>query len=184
MDRIYYFSTGDFQSWFEPGVKSNIARVFMGHDRDSLNNSTIPLSQCKLTRDVCLLTPDSYAQIDDSNNISFAQYKANPAVLEGDPNDADNGILNISVPTEMSIDPDNVRRLMCENVGEFRIEWTYGFDLTGALIWQPQGTGSAWITCGPDSSNWPKAIKFTFTLYDSKGILDGGRRFTHIVYLD
>ena len=35
----------------------------------------------------------------------------------------------------------------------------------------------------PDISDWPKALKFTFTLYDSKGILKGGRTFTHIVYI-
>ncbi len=29
-----------------------------------------------------------------------------------------------------------------------------------------------------------RALKFTFTLYDSKGILTNGRTFTHIVYLD
>jgi prepilin-type N-terminal cleavage/methylation domain-containing protein len=29
-----------------------------------------------------------------------------------------------------------------------------------------------------------RALKFTFTLYDSKGILTEGRTFTHIVYLD
>jgi type II secretory pathway pseudopilin PulG len=28
------------------------------------------------------------------------------------------------------------------------------------------------------------ALKFTFTLYDSKGIISGGKTFTHIVYLD
>lgn len=30
---------------------------------------------------------------------------------------------------------------------------------------------------------YPKALKFTFTLYDSKGIIKDGRIFTHIVYL-
>ncbi|MFC1780698.1 Tfp pilus assembly protein FimT/FimU [Planctomycetota bacterium] len=29
-----------------------------------------------------------------------------------------------------------------------------------------------------------RALKFTFTLYDSKGIIEEGRTFTHIVYLD
>jgi hypothetical protein len=29
-----------------------------------------------------------------------------------------------------------------------------------------------------------RALKFTFTLYDSRGILKEGRTFTHIVYLD
>jgi hypothetical protein len=29
-----------------------------------------------------------------------------------------------------------------------------------------------------------RALKFTFTLYDSRGIIREGRTFTHIVYLD
>ncbi|RKY12709.1 MAG: hypothetical protein DRP65_00335 [Planctomycetota bacterium] len=31
---------------------------------------------------------------------------------------------------------------------------------------------------------FPQALKFTFTLYDSKGIFKEGKTFTHIVYLD
>ena len=31
---------------------------------------------------------------------------------------------------------------------------------------------------------FPKAIKFTFKIYDSKGIIANGQKFTHIVYLD
>ena len=34
-----------------------------------------------------------------------------------------------------------------------------------------------------ESANWPRAIRFTFTLYDSRGIIENGRTFTHIVYL-
>ena len=30
---------------------------------------------------------------------------------------------------------------------------------------------------------WPKAIKFTFTLYDSNRVIKSGRTFTHIVYI-
>ncbi|MHC4461516.1 MAG: PilW family protein [Planctomycetota bacterium] len=33
------------------------------------------------------------------------------------------------------------------------------------------------------SDFYPEALKFTFTLYDSKGIIENGRRFTHIVYI-
>ena len=34
------------------------------------------------------------------------------------------------------------------------------------------------------SGFFPDAFKFTFTLFDSKGIIEKGRTFTHIVYLD
>ena len=36
---------------------------------------------------------------------------------------------------------------------------------------------------GKDFSSYPKAIKFTFRLYDSKSIIKEGREFTHIVYI-
>ncbi len=31
---------------------------------------------------------------------------------------------------------------------------------------------------------FPKALKFTFTIFDSKGIIENGKTFTHIIYLD
>jgi hypothetical protein len=31
---------------------------------------------------------------------------------------------------------------------------------------------------------FPVAVKFTFRLYDSKGVIEGGREFTHIIYLE
>jgi hypothetical protein len=31
---------------------------------------------------------------------------------------------------------------------------------------------------------YPEAFKFTFIVHDSKGIIEGGRKFTHIVYLE
>ena len=34
-----------------------------------------------------------------------------------------------------------------------------------------------------ESGFYPRALKFTFTLYDSKGIIKNGKEFTHIVYL-
>lgn len=41
---------------------------------------------------------------------------------------------------------------------------------------------------GPDKAFgagfYPAAFKFTFTVHDSKGIIQGGRKFTHIVYLE
>ncbi len=36
----------------------------------------------------------------------------------------------------------------------------------------------------PFAGFFPRALKFTFRIYDSKGIIKGGRTFTHIVYLE
>ena len=187
MDRIYFFTIGDFQSWdryeYEHDkfkyAKSNIARVFWGHSSESLTgvdaaDRIVFLSECRLARNALLLTPktDSTEAVPiDCSNISFAQCKADLSNLE-EPDD----VLNNSVSL---VDPNNFGSFVCEGVGEFRIEWTNGdFDTTGCIKWEPGGR-----TWEPNNTK-PKAIKFTFTLYDSKGILKEGRRFSHIVYID
>jgi type II secretory pathway pseudopilin PulG len=184
MDRIYYITTGDFQSWFDAGTRHNAARVFWGHNRDSLNNADwrnlkfTPLDKCRLAMDCLLLTPEPETTPvpDDCNKVSLVEFVSDQK--------GDRAVLDNSVPAKFvvstAVDP-NVRQILCENVGEFKIEWIdeavslYEGDYT--LNWL---SGSkAW---GP-ADEWPNAIKFTFTLYDSKEILKGGRRFTHIVYL-
>jgi len=58
-------------------------------------------------------------------------------------------------------------------------------------VWYPRGPaifGKRQITTlSGDFNAIPglgRALKFTFTLYDSRGLVKGGRTFTHIVYLD
>ncbi len=190
MDRIYFFTTGDFQSWEQyineydtlTFAKSNIARVFLGHDSNSLSNDNITLSECSLARDVVLLTPQnpditSITLPEDCRDLSFAQCKSLTDVndLISFVEDSNNQyILDVSV--EMDIEHGDIRRLFCENIGEFEITWSRGeIDSDGKFIWWPGNLG-------PNDS-MPIAIKFAFTLYDSKRILKDGRRFTHIVYL-
>ncbi len=73
------------------------------------------------------------------------------------------------------------------------------FNVPGASAWFPAGLYN-WYPIGDDNLKkanpdgvivpddfdpkfFPRALKFTFTLYDSKGIIKGGREFTHIVYI-
>jgi len=210
-DRLYYFSTGDFQSWFDQDVRSNIARVYFGHDSDSLNDNNIPVSKWNLARDVVLLTPGTPPFVDYAD-ISYADCKVDLIGVLEDPND----VLSGGVVVDIGNDANDVRRLMCENVGEIVIEWTDG------TRYPPPDNSLAWfglsvskrrgdpprISADPNYATiedidpiipptyykaswtpetlkryWPKALKFTFTLYDSKGILEKSRTFTHIVYL-
>jgi prepilin-type N-terminal cleavage/methylation domain-containing protein len=108
--------------------------------------------------------------------------------------------------------PTNVHMLLCEGVGEFTIQ-VWG-DPRGGPRWYPQtefsGNGiidapadtDFNVTAGnlPDTNNliytfyhpstgafstqFGRALKFTFTLYDSRGVFKEGKKFTHIVYLD
>jgi prepilin-type N-terminal cleavage/methylation domain-containing protein len=193
MDRLYYFTTGDFQATNFPQIRNNVARIFLGHDRDSLMdaNGVYFLDKCRLARDVLIFTPES-STLEDMLGAPFtySSYAAN----------SDANFINIistSVDTSVAINNiGNARRVFTENVGEFKIEWSLGGKfrqgyysiipgltidntISDTLVWYTGG--SAWSPLGV--LPWPKALKFTFTLYDSKEIIKGGRTFTHIVYL-
>lgn len=223
-DRLYYFSAGDFQSWFDSNIRSNMARVYFGHDRASLDDvDVVVVSKWNLARDVILLTP-GYSSA-DCNDTSYAERKAD---LLGTLFDAFL-LLDLGIPIDIETDPDDVRRLMCQNAGAMQIEWTDGTKYpppNNSLAWfgldMPRTYGDLpdilpdtaygdiefipperetfymafWIPVtsygddlpwdwpmGVPREYWPKALKFTFTLYDSKGTLKGGRTFTHIVYI-
>ena len=105
-------------------------------------------------------------------------------------------------------DPNSIHMLLAEGVGEFKVQvW-----LEPEQRWYPEvdpdGNGNLTDTdfvfdpgdptrldvdnlvpgrllFGEDViNNISPALKFTFTLYDSRGIFPEGRTFTHIVYLD
>ena len=180
MDSIYYLTTGDFQSWFDdtsnPDVsypRSNAARIYFGHDSDSLVSKYF--SKWSLVRDVLpvvpgIVPPNQFAW----TNESFSEFRI-------DPNSVDkryNTLISNSIPINIKTDPDSIRSLLCKNAGELQISWTDGTIVNNSIQWK--NISEQW---NPWRTDWPKAIKFTFTLYDSKGILKGGRPFTHIVYL-
>jgi len=128
-------------------------------------------------------------------------------------------------------DPNSIHMLLCEGVGEFKIQgwydagrrWLPEVDIDGPgplpdsdFFWLSPGVldpdhvpgvlypsraapGGAYGGVningigygGPldetDFNRIPglgRALKFTFTLFDSKGVIKQGRTFTHIVYLD
>lgn len=190
-DRVCYFSTGDTQAWKVSNVRSNITKVYFGHDYRSLDDTTFPASEWSLARDAKLITP-FFSDI-DADNISYADLKANVPATVFDVNN----LLITGIPIDIQTDPNDVRGLMCRNVGEIKIEWTNGLKVPGdIMLWfgllLPSGVGfpvevlgppyiATWTPLTPEQY-WPKALKFTFKIYDSKGILKQGRTFTHIVY--
>lgn len=181
MCRIYFFTTGDFQSWYPPYIRSNVARVFWGHDANSLVNRNRYQSEFSFVRDVNLLTPTQTAG--DCIGISLSKFLGEIWKIErGEPNVAPekpNTVCSGSFAIDLVNHPDNdMRRLMCENVGNLKVEW-----------WDDNPTSLGWNSSKNSVMTWnpgdikPRALKFNFTLYDSKGIIKGGRRFSHIVYL-
>ncbi len=57
------------------------------------------------------------------------------------------------------------------------------FNIPGSIAYSDWYSIDDALFTDKDFSSYPKAIKFTFRLYDSKGIIKEGRTFTHIVYL-
>jgi type II secretory pathway pseudopilin PulG len=184
-DAVYFFSTGDFQSWEDSEIRSNIARIYFGPAGHSKSN---------LALDIKLLTPGKFGL--DYNDANFAACQSNIKNYE-DPCD----ILSINRPLiDIEKDPNDVRKLLVQNVGQVRIEWT-----SDSSSWAAPGDKITWFGYNNRSGrafensignpyylaywspsnqlDWPKALKFTFTLYDSKGILKTGRKFEHIVYI-
>ncbi|MBL7106561.1 MAG: type II secretion system protein, partial [Phycisphaerae bacterium] len=131
-DKLYYFSTGDYQSWFDEGVESNTARIYFGHDSSSIYDNTLRpyVSEWSLARDVLLLTPGIIVTgLDDCIDLSFTKFKKD--VLKNNLDDVwgmfeDNPPLRVRIDIANPSYADDVRRLMCENVGEIKIEWTDG----------------------------------------------------------
>ncbi len=67
--------------------------------------------------------------------------------------------------------------------GDTDFAWPPGASMidTRAAKWQPYDPAIDDITA---TRGIGRALKFTFTLYDSRGVFKDGKKFTHIVYLD
>jgi len=175
---LYFFSTGDFQSWYNPAVRSNIARIYLGYDKTSLAvDQNVPVNHWRLAQDVSLLTPGLTGG--DYNDVNFAWCQVNSTGITGIIN---NATAMFSNPPDINTNaPNTLSRLLCENVGYLEIRYADGTkDASGAIVW----TFTGWGQWQPSNAgSWPKALKFTFTLYDSRGVFKKGQTFTHIVYI-
>jgi len=105
-------------------------------------------------------------------------------------------------------DANSIHMLLCEGVGEFKVQGWYAAEQR----WVPEVDNGdfydpstnqvpgvlypRFVSINKDPYLGPvdeahfdmipglgRALKFTFTLYDSKGIIKNGKTFTHIVYL-
>jgi len=249
-DRIMFFADGDFQSYnANPMVRGNVARIcYMiarkGHLREQGQDRTERI----LARSVHILTADpGLADFPDPNRLSDAQwyqwnnrYEYDKITIEGWKEIAWKNKMNmLSVISDITVgtsnvneairgvtvepaDANSIHMLLCEGVGEFKIQGWNDARQQWIPEVDPDGNGDLTDThfffADPNSVpgvlypypssgvvtinniNYPReqvdeahfnaipglgrALKFTFTLYDSKGIIKEGMTFTHIVYLD
>jgi len=202
-DRIAFFANGDFQSigQYEYGssgarktVAGNVAAIFYGQagdpDPDVPPNRTPfrgdPTKKILARRQI-ILTSD--IDLTDPNALEYAEYdKTSLSVLRaGDPN-----YLGELVETAPLIDPQlesNLVMYMAEGVDDFTIQLGV-IDASDSVTWWPGEDPRAVrkvLLEGPNpvliEDVDARAVKFTFTLYDSRGIIRNGKTFTHIVYV-
>ncbi len=208
-DRLVFFANGDFQSTRQyelntgayKTVVGNVARIWYGQSREPDPNSFEEEDKRKklLLRRVQSLTADSRL-IDkkkfDPNNIddpreyderSLAEWRAYQKDDMPDPktNQANYDAwieLWAGRPGAKLDDPNFIPMVMAKGVDNFTVQLSY---------WDPNNNRWEWWPSNQQvkigANVYPgslEAIRFAFTLYDSKGILEGGRRFSHTVYVE
>jgi hypothetical protein len=258
-DRIMFFADGDFQPYrANPMVRGNVARICYllakqgGIRAEAQNPAGRVLARTQhilLTADPAdFLDPNSlddqqwfdWNNRDEYDKVSLQYWKTGFSPpqkadmlsvitdIRFSPGVADSRLIGATVEPA---DPNSIHMLLCEGVGELKIQgwhdaqrrWVPEVDPDGNgnladtdFILDPSGGGlhpasvpgvlypyprDGMVLLGGVFANNPylgllneehfyeipglgRALKFTFTLYDSKGIIKEGRTFTHIVYLN
>ena len=247
-DRIMFFADGDFQSYKPPTVRGNIARIFyMIAKKGNVSAEGQDRTKRVLARNLHILTADpSLNDFPDFSSFNDTQWydwnnrhEYDKISIEGWKNISwQNKINMLSAMTDIEIngttvnkairgvdvepaDANSIHMLLCEGVGEFKIQGWYEAQQQWIPEIDPDGDGDLADTHFflNEPNNVPgvlypapngivninninyertqvdeahfnaipglgRAIRFTFTLYDSRGIIKNGMTFTHIVYLD
>jgi len=190
-DSIVFFANGDFQSTRQydgKTVMGNVASIFYG--QANIPSYTPEERQHPkkkiLVRRQTILTPDPDSDWESKELDELAEYcnedkKSSLADLIADPLFDVNDLMK----KKPDLNPDDANDLvmyMVEGVDDFTIQYVgteEPYQSKEFNVWRPEDD---------DLPYRPKqlgllAIKFTFTLYDSRGVIKAGRNFTHIVYL-
>jgi prepilin-type N-terminal cleavage/methylation domain-containing protein len=186
-DRIIFFANGDFQSTEQylyeksgggEGLKTvsgNVAGIFYGladanatdpREKILVRRQTILTSDSSLTQGFYLVGQQEYC-----NKQTLAHVIADPCLVDD--------LTGIPAWDPNNWPPDDLVTYMAEGVDDFTVQFAKWSDVDKKFEWVPKDES--------EFDDYPviitSAFKFTFTLYDSKGILEDGKTFTHIVYL-
>ncbi|MDO8303865.1 MAG: type II secretion system protein [Sedimentisphaerales bacterium] len=193
-DRIRFVASGDFQSVRQytasnKTISGNVASICYSQSSDPNVFTGEPRKKI-LTRRQSIFTVDTSlaSPAPEPNEYirqSLTQWEVDFLVARAAAADVNTFYDKwVARPT---INPNNVGDVnvplfMARGVDNFTIQISSGVDPngSGSLLWEP--TNQQVILKQNPSGN-PQAIKFMFTLYDSKGIIKNGMKFTHIVYL-
>jgi prepilin-type N-terminal cleavage/methylation domain-containing protein len=188
-DSIIFFANGDFQSTRQYGssgktVVGNVACIFYGLADTYASEPKEKI----LVRRQTIITADSdvnSCDLDPPDHSPGEYCNESLAKLIADKFDANAIVLNEFLDPEKDADFDKLSVMyMAKGVDDFTIQYVGWEDSNPPKNkkfneWRPENSE----VIGWPKELYPIAFKFTFTLYDSKGIIKEGRTFTHIVYL-
>ncbi len=174
-DCIAFLSTGDFYTTVQYGgqtVRGNIASIFYGQANNPNPISTTPQNKVLLRRQTILTNNPLLPQTDPNRlgeyaTTSMAQWKVSPPV-----NDINRPLIDL-----------NFTNYLAKGVDDFSVQFANWEPVQKKYNWWPRDNEVSTSPAVYLFTTSTKAIKFTFTLNDSRGIIKGGRRFTHIVYV-
>jgi len=184
-DCIAFLANGDFQStgqYVGRTVVGNVASIFYGHAATPDPITAAPKEKILLRRQT-ILTSDADPGLNAFSNRLGEYFKKSLAEWAAqnpfpDPN------VWVSKPPMDANNPGDLVMYMAKGVDDFVIQFAKWDPALINYRWWPTNqqilSGLGLQPLQPIAAN---AIKFTFTLYDSKGIIRNGRTFTHIVYL-
>jgi hypothetical protein len=187
-DSIVFFANGDFQSTKQyqdknsgkyRTVSGNVACIFYFLADVSITNpreKVLVRRQKILTCDSSLDTfklNEKFEYCNENEKSSLSELIADPGFDANDLMYKKNLDLN---------DSNDLVAYMAKGVDDFTIQYVGGENPDQGKrfnVWRPENSE----VIGWPTDLYPRAFKFTFTLYDSKGVIKEGREFTHIVYL-
>lgn len=192
-DSVVFFANGDFQSVNPYGssakpVSGNVASIYYGQSATpnpvtatdaNRPNLILARRQTIYTVDTSLAAPNS-VPTEEYEKMSLSEFMAPLTNATLWKTKLDELIVRPSVDPNQ---PEDIPLYIARGVADFEIQLV----IADPNIIEQTGTNNTWELKWQNpktfSSTFPQALKFSFTLYDSKGIISEGRRFSHIVYL-
>jgi prepilin-type N-terminal cleavage/methylation domain-containing protein len=197
-DSILFFASGDFQSTGqyeyaggdEKTVIGTAACIYYGLADVASYSETEEYDPKKkvLVRRQIILTPDTnWPELEEDDEWGeYYRESLTDFLVNLDMNDvnSENGLMEkVVLALE---DANDLAMYMAKGVDDFTIQYVgEERDEEGN---SKDKEFNEWRPTDEEVEGWPEylepvALKFSFTIYDSRAIIEKGRRFTHIVYL-
>ena len=193
--RIVFLASGDFHSIMQYGtpgnekiVRGNIASIFYGPDANNVNLVDRPEEKILLRGQMILTADDSLSDsnaftLDEYYKMSFYEFKlASRDIFTTLANWAGASLPPLDITSQQDL-----VKYMAKGVDEFTVSWAQWDNIAGKFAWISGTAGGVFVddvhALQRDHRPGARALMFSFRLYDSKEILENGRKFTHIVYI-